>query len=245
MNPSLHDTHFHLDLFDAPQQVLQQIEQAKIYTVAVTNVPEVFAHTENLVKESKYVRAALGLHPELASQHHHQIPLFIQLLSKTRYVGEVGLDNQYKSAPDFAQQKKVFEQILMACHAATGKILTIHSRRAEKDVVDMIGPHFPGKIILHWFSGPLRELDRALSYGFYFSINHAMTQSENGRKIINRLPTNRILLETDGPFVKIEDGPCNPTDVSLIAEKIISLKKIESPDFSAFDLYVNFKTVLS
>jgi len=245
MNPSLHDTHFHLDLFEAPRQVLQRIEQARIYTIAVTNVPEVFTHTENLVKESKYVRAALGLHPELANQHYHQVSLFIQLLPKTRYIGEVGLDNQYKSAADFAQQKKVFEQILVACHAATGKILTIHSRRAEKDVVDMIGPHFPGKIILHWFSGSLRELDRAISYGFYFSINHAMTQSENGKKIINRLPTDRILLETDGPFVKIAESPCDPTVIPDIVEKIISLKKVERPEFSVLDIYNNFKTLVS
>lgn len=245
MNPSLHDTHFHLDLFDAPHHVLQQIEQAKIYTVAVTNVPEVFVHTENLVKESKYVRAALGLHPELANQHHHQVPLFIQLLAKTRYIGEVGLDNQYKSAADYAQQKKVFEQILTACRAATGKILTIHSRRAEKDVIAMIGSNFPGKIILHWFSGSLRELDRAISHGFYFSINHAMTQSENGQKIINRLPTDRILLETDGPFVKIADNPCDPTVIPHIVEKIISLKKVDRPDFSVFDFYNNFKALIS
>ncbi len=202
MNPSLHDTHFHLDLFERPGEILTRIEREKVYTVAVTNVPGVFAHTEQLVKESKYVRAALGLHPELANQHHHQVSLFFQLLPKTRYVGEVGLDNQYKSAADFAQQKKVFEQLLMACRIATGKILTIHSRRAEKEVIDMIGPHFPGKIILHWYSGSLRELDRAVSHGFFFSVNHTMTQSENGKKIINRLPPDRILLETDGPFCK-------------------------------------------
>ena len=245
MNPTLHDTHFHLDLIDRAYDVMEKIEQAKIYTIAVTNVPEVFGHTNTLVKDSKYIRAALGLHPELAAQHRHQLSLFHELLSQTRYVGEVGLDNHNKSVEDFHYQKQVFEKILLACGTATGKILTVHSRRAEREIIDMIGVGFPGKIILHWYSGSLAELDRALSSGFYFSINHAMTQSENGKKIINRVPTDRILLETDGPFIKIADSPCDPTVIPQIVEKIISLKKVERPDFSVFDLYNNFKTLIS
>jgi TatD DNase family protein len=224
---------------------MQKIELEKIYTIAVTNVPEVFRHTHALVKGSKYTRAALGLHPELAAQHRHQLPLFQELLSETRYVGEVGLDKYNKSSEDFAYQMRVFEKILLACTAAKGKILTVHSRRAEKEVIEMIGGTFPGKVILHWYSGSLSELDKALARGFYFSINYAMTLSENGKKIIAHLPTNRILLETDGPFVKIGDSACDPTVIPKIAEKIISLIKVKGRDFSIFDFHNNFKSLVS
>lgn len=228
MSLSLHDTHFHLDLFERPQEILGQIEKEKVYTVAVTNVPEIFEHTQALVKGSKYVKAALGFHPELANKHRTQIGKFLELLPQSRYIGEVGLDNYNKASSDYMIQKGIFEKIISACNAAQKKILTVHSRRAEKDVISIIGPEFSGKVILHWYSGSIKEIDKALSYGFYFSVNYAMTQSENGRKIITHIPVNRILLETDGPFIKIGNQPSTPIVTKHILEEIILLKRQEN-----------------
>lgn len=245
MSISLHDTHFHLDLFNNSEQVLGAIEKEKVYTIAVTNVPAVFEHTDKLVKGSKYVRAGLGLHPELAFQQRNQINLFLDLLKRTRYVGEVGLDNYNKTPDDYKTQKEIFERIIAACHKAEKKILTVHSRRAEKDVISIIGPDFSGKVILHWYSGSAKELERALSYGFYFSINYAMTQSENGKKIIDRIPIERILLETDGPFIKVDNQPSTPLVTKQILEKIVAFKLVQVgkvPD-SIF-IYENLKRIL-
>jgi TatD DNase family protein len=228
MNISLHDTHFHLDLFEGPKKILEQIEKEKVYTIAVTNVPEVFEHTHTLVQGSKYVKAALGFHPELVYQYKNQIGKFLELLQQSRYVGEIGLDNYNKAPVNYSVQKKIFEQIISACNAAGKKILTVHSRRAEKDVISIIDADFSGKVILHWYSGSIKEMDKALSYGFYFSINYAMTQSENGRKIIERLPVERMLLETDGPFVKIGNQPSTPLMSRLILDEIILLKRQEN-----------------
>lgn len=242
MNISLHDTHFHLDLFERPKEILEQIEQEKVYTIAVTNVPEVFEHTHTLVQGSKYVRAALGFHPELAYQHKNQIGKFLELLPQSRYIGEIGLDNYNKAPADYSMQKKVFQEIISACNAAQKKILTVHSRRAEKDVISMIGSDFSGKVILHWYSGIAKEIERALSYGFYFSINYAMAQSENGRKIINSIPIERILLETDGPFIKIGNQPSTPLLTNLILNEIIKLKRQENV---LTTINENLRTVLS
>lgn len=225
MSISLHDTHFHLDLFEKPKEILDQIEKEKIYTIAVTNLPAVFEHTQVLIKGSKYVRAALGFHPELVYQHRNQYEKFLELLQQSRYVGEIGLDNYNKTSLDYVAQRETFESIISACNTSQKKILTVHSRRAEKDVISIIGPNFSGKVILHWYSGSIRELDKALSYGFYFSINYAMTQSETGRKIIARIPMDRILLESDGPFVKIGNQPSTPLVGKLILEEIALLKR--------------------
>jgi TatD DNase family protein len=244
MNVCLHDTHFHLDLMENPLRELERIDQEEVYTFAVTNIPEVFGYTQTLAKESKFVRAALGFHPELAHQHAHQLPLFIKLLDQTRYIGEVGLDRFKKTDEDFAEQVRVFEQIVSACHTAGKKILTVHSRRAEKSVIDIIGPRFSGKVILHWYSGPLSEIDRALAQGFYFSINHSMTQSDNGKKIIQRIPKERLLLETDGPFIKIQNHSVNPYFSRLIADRLYEIKKTQDEIVEDFDLYNNFKALI-
>jgi TatD DNase family protein len=241
MSIYLHDTHFHLDLFDNPKQVLKVIENEKIYTVAVTNIPDVFEQTNSLVKGSKYVRAALGFHPELCNQHYKQINKFLSLIGNTRYIGEIGLDNYSKAPLDYTKQKQVFEQIITACNDAGKKILTVHSRRAESDVVSIIGPNFSGKVILHWYSGSVKEIERAINYGFYFSINYAMTQSDNGKRIIDSIPFERMLLETDGPFVKVNGVPSTPVITKQIGKLVGEIKRDDN--FNAI-ISNNFKALL-
>lgn len=242
MSNILHDTHFHLELFKNPGEILFQIEKREIYTIAVTNLPDLFLASHTLTQRSKYVRAALGFHPELASQYKHQINKFIELCKQTRYIGEVGLDNQSKSPADYATQKNIFERVVSTCNDLGKKILTIHSRRAEKDVISIIGSNFTGKAILHWYSGSRTELERALNYGFYFSINYAMTQSQGGKKIIDCIPPERILLETDGPFVKVDGQPSTPLNTNLTLVQVSILKK---NDTIGLTIRENFKTLLS
>jgi len=243
----LFDTHFHLDLIEDNLVLLQRLEQMKIYTIAVTNLPKLFNHTERMCEGLKYVRPALGYHPELASQYKNQLPLFRELISRTKYIGEIGLDNLRKTEKDFSDQREIFSAIINLCADDGNKILTIHSRRAEKQVVSMIGDNFPGKIILHWYSGSLKNLELALSYGFYFSINYNMTQSANGARIIEALPFERILLETDGPFTTLENSPFTPLKTEIIINEIIRIKnnKNQASKIETSTFYNNFKAFLS
>lgn len=228
------DTHFHLDLHK-DQQIADKIEAAKVFTIAVTNTPSVFFYTKNISLNKKYIRAGLGLHPQLAEQRKNELPMFKELLNETRYVGEIGLDNAL--GQDFEIQKKVFKQIVEWSGSMGSKIMTLHSRRAEKEVIDIIGENYPCKVILHWYSGSLRQLEKAIEFGFYFSINYPMTQSENGRKIISQIPIDKILTETDAPFGKID----SPIEIQKVVE---SLSKIRS-EASSTVIYQNFKNILN
>ena len=73
--------------------LVSECEQAEIYVLSVTTTPSAWKGTHALAPRSKYVRTALGLHPELAHERYSELPLFDQLLSDTRYVGEIGLDH--------------------------------------------------------------------------------------------------------------------------------------------------------
>ena len=68
-------------------------------------------------------------------------------------------------------------------------------------VVAMIGKANPGIAILHWFSGPMRDLQRAIDTGCWFSVNPAMIRSQTGRSLIAAMPRERVVTESDGPFV--------------------------------------------
>lgn len=233
-----HDTHFHLDLMSEPEKVADQIEQHQVYTIAVTNSPSVFFFTEKITSNKRFIRAALGLHPELAVERHNEVEQFTRLIERTHYIGEIGLDNSNKPPGDYQQQKKVFEKLISVCADKGDKILSIHSRKAAKDVLDILDDNFPGKVILHWYSDPLKYIEVAIDRGYYFSVNYPMLQSEKGKKIIDCIPIERMLVETDGPFTKRNNEVFTPIMASIIWEKL-RLVKAESTSIEHFKKIVN------
>lgn len=207
------DAHFHLDLFKDPAPIIAECEARSILTIAVTNAPSVFFHTQRLASSTKLIRASVGLHPELVHSHAHELPDMLRLMSETRFIGEVGLDYCTTDETLRAKQRKVFEAILDRAASLGDRVLSIHSRRAAGDVIKSVGTAFKGVAILHWFSGSSRELDRAIEAGFYFSVNPAMVQSKSGRTLIAGIPAERLLTETDGPFVEIKGTKLTPRSV--------------------------------
>lgn len=202
------DFHVHLDLYPDAKEVVQQITERGIYALSVTTTPSAWKGTSALAHGCSRIRTALGLHPQLAHLRVSELPLFDQLFSEASYIGEIGLDG----APDYKQhwgtQLVVFDHILQRCKAAGGRVMSIHSRRAATAVLDRLD-FFSGSgvPILHWFSGSKRELDRAIDFGCWFSVGPAMLASQRSRDFILRMPRDRILTETDGPFAQI-DGQC-------------------------------------
>ncbi len=121
--------------------------------------------------------------------------------------------------------------------------MTIHSRRAEKEVISIIGNCFPGKVILHWYSGSISDLEKAVSFGFYFSINYAMTQSKNGINIINNIPADRLLLESDSPFIGVDRHSVIPLNMQPTISEISTIKQISILELNKI-LNQNFKALL-
>lgn len=194
------DAHMHFDLYENRDEVLEYIESKKSYTIAVTNLPELFQKYNRIYTNKKFVKIALGFHPELVEEYMNQQVLFRQLVDETRFIGEIGLDFANISDGERNSQITVFKNILSWC-TDKNKILSVHSRAASKEVVSLLDG-FKGKVILHWYSGRIVDLETALSRGYYFSINHQMIKSENGRKIVKKIPVDRILIESDAPFTK-------------------------------------------
>ncbi len=217
------DAHCHIDSYADPQAVIEHTEALGIRTIAVTNSPSAFARTRELTRASRFVRPAAGLHPEAVHSHGHELELLWPLLDETRYVGEVGLDYVTTDPRDWAQQRRVFAAIVERCAAAGNKILTIHSRRAAADVIAIVGSGFRGRASLHWFSGSARELDQAAAAGFFFSVNPDMMVSKSDRALTARMPCERVLTETDGPYVSLAGHPAIPADVGAATQSLAEL----------------------
>ena len=232
MAAPLVDTHFHLDLFRDPARVLEQLKTSGSYVIAVTNAPSVYSATSRLVGEAPRVRAALGLHPELAQSHAHERRLMWELLATTRYVGEVGLDYVTEDPAERRLQREVFAEIVARCSDAGDKVLTVHSRRAANDVVEILRG-FRGSAILHWFSGSQKEMNAALAAGLYFSVNPAMCRTEKGRRLVQQIPRDRLVTETDGPFVQVGGRPAMPSDIMLVVTFISDLWQCDAEGVKA------------
>ncbi len=243
LNAAFVDSHCHLDLYDNPAEIIAQAEARSIYTIAVTNAPSVFFHTAQLTADCKYVRAAVGLHPELVHSHGREIDHMRTLLQQTRFVGEIGLDYQTADQTRRRNQRDILSSIVAWCAEDGNKILTLHSRRAAADVIATVGSGFPGVAILHWFSGTVKELDKAVHAGFYFSVNQSMIASAKGRSLIERMPRDRVLTETDGPFVKIGSRPAHPQDVSEVVKQLADVWRL-SEEFAAQQVLQNLSVLL-
>ena len=240
----LFDTHCHLDLYPDYDNVIDQIERSRVYTISVTNTPSVFRRSSQIAERARFVRTAVGLHPELVGQRYRELDLFTELLGETRYVGEVGLDFVSQDLRDRDLQKKAFATILERCADYGDKFITVHSRRAAGEVVDMVGNAYPGTVVLHWFSGSSKVLERALEYGLLLSVNPAMLASEKGRQLVAKIPLDRLLTETDGPFVKVGDHVARPHNVADVVSGLAKLKKLD-PTQLAETLFDNFRNTLT
>ncbi|KUO52072.1 MAG: hydrolase TatD [Sphingomonadales bacterium BRH_c3] len=216
MIPEYVDFHAHLDLYPDLQEAIRSCDKQKTATLAVTTTPLAFKRNHELASSSKFVRVGVGLHPQLVEERYGEIELFEKLLPQTRYVGEVGLDAGPRFYRSLDLQKQVFERVLRLCASSKDKVLSVHSVRATKAVLDMVEKHLPqdkGTVVLHWFTGSVAEVRRAVALGCYFSVNEQMLSSPNGLKIVTAIPTDRILTETDGPFVLRKEAPIPAGDV--------------------------------
>jgi TatD DNase family protein len=239
------DLHCHLDLYPQPHEVVRECTKRKMFVLSVTTTPSAWQGTSALVENAEHIRTALGLHPQLAAQRKHELPLFDQFLPDTKYVGEVGLDGGDEFISTWQDQLSVFIHILRRCSEANGRILSIHTRRATSAVLDQL-ELYPacGVPILHWFSGTYKELERATKLGCWFSVGPAMLSSKKGSEIAARLPRDHTITETDGPFAQCKGRTLQPWDVQLAINDLSGIWGIPAPA-TAEKLHSNLRALVS
>lgn len=209
------DFHCHLDLYPDPAGVLAEAVRRGCYVLAVTTTPLALDGTKRLIGDAPRVRIGLGLHPELVATRAHEVQRFSELVASAHFVGEVGLDGSPPHRSSLPLQQEVFRAILKSTAAQGGRVMSIHSRGAVGVMLAELGTH-AGKTlpVLHWFSGTPKELESAIELGCWFSVGPAMLKTEKGRALARRMPSERVLTESDGPFARNGNVPLYPWDVA-------------------------------
>lgn len=199
----MHDFHCHLDLMGDPGAEYRSRQSYRVLTISVTTTPRAWRQNLAWANGSPWTKPALGLHPELVGEAHGDLGFLLDLMPQANLIGEVGLDGSPQHKASFVQQRRTFREILLRAGTLGGRVISIHSRRAATQVLDEIeacptrGGFLP---ILHWFSGTASELARAISLGCWFSVNGSMVKSARARQMIEAIPADALLVESDAPF---------------------------------------------
>ncbi len=213
------DTHCHIDRFPNPLALAAQCEKASVLTVAVTNLPSHYSMAVKHLGSLQFVKPALGFHPLAVADNLHELSTFKSLLQSVDFVGEIGLDYSSQGIHSREAQVEAFRSIA-GWLAESPKFVTLHSRKSANEVLSILVEAGVSDAVFHWYSDSAVVLRKAIDAGFHFSINEAMLSSQTGRRVLDTVPRERVLTETDGPYVKSARKPSTPLDVRRIIDGI-------------------------
>lgn len=218
------DLHSHLDLYPDGLALAQEVNRRNEFTLVVTTSPRAYRATSRVFLGLRNIEVGLGLHPEVAVAKQGELDDLVEGIAKARFIGEIGMDASPRFRGSLSVQEPIFRAALSECGRHPGKVMSIHSRRAERRVVELLATtKHAGVPLLHWFSGALVELENAIRIGCWFSIGPAMLESEKGRALVARMPLNRVLPETDGPFASAGGRPLHPWDAWSVREPLAKI----------------------
>ena len=234
------DTHFHLDYYPNYKELYDNINYAEQYTLCMTNSPGIYNSCCRILGESKYIKFAMGLHPKCKDLTIRDFNQFVSMSYRTDYFGEIGLDfSNSKKYLDKEQQLLYFDEIVKIA-SERNRLMSIHLKRSENYAIDIIEKYRPQKAIIHWFNGSKNQLESLINLNCYFSINTSML--EKSTDLLELIPIDRLLVESDGPFTKVDGKRYYPELLRASYNRISSALNIS--DFESI-VFQNFKSLLS
>ena len=251
------DSHCHLNykgLVEDQANVLERSRAAGVDLMLniATRESEWDAVLDTAVRESD-VWATVGIHPHEADEHPHvDTAKLVERAAHPRVVGigETGLDYYYNHS-DRERQQKSFRSHIAACRE-TGLPLIVHTRDAEEDTIRILREEMEQGAysgVIHCFTASGAFADAAMALGFYISISGIVTfkNAKDLQETAARLPLDRLLVETDSPFlapVPHRGKPCEPAYVADTARFLASLRG-ESVEQLAAATSANFRTLFA
>ena len=214
------DSHCHLDHgklqpVGGAEKVVADANAAGVGGMVSINcqIVEEFSNLLTLVKPLRNVWCTIGTHPHEASRDDEKSVSLDDLIrmatsdDKIVGIGESGLDYYYKNST-VEDQHSSFRKHIQAC-IATGLPLVVHARDADDDVIRLIREETAGKGmrgVMHCFSSGPKMAEEALELGFYICFSGILTfkKSDELRGIAKRVPKDRLLVETDSPYLAPE-----------------------------------------
>lgn len=232
------DSHAHLELeplVNDADAVVKRAAEAGVAAIITVGIDlEDVQRALEIADRFEPVFASVGFHPHNARAANEKALYEMEQSAahpKVVAYGEIGLDFFRNLSPQ-SVQKAVFQQQLFLAKAL-GTPVVIHLRNAYEQGLAMLeqAAPFPAGGVIHCFSGNERDAERAIALGFHISIPGTITYKKNEkfRSIVKGLPADRLLLETDCPFLSPEPkrGKTNePANVVYTAQKVAEVRNV-------------------
>jgi len=231
------DSHCHLDFSDFATEreaIIARARSAGVETMlTISTRLDEFREVLAIAEANDGIWCSVGAHPHEAKDHARlaaQQLVALAVHPKVVGIGETGLDFHYDLSPRDIQER-VFRAHIGAS-GETGLPLVIHARQADDEVARILTEERPPPGVMHCFSSGRPLAEAALALGFYISISGIVTfrNAEELRAIVRDLPLDRLLVETDAPYlapVPYRGGRNEPAFVTATAAAVAELKGIE------------------
>lgn len=232
------DSHCHLDRIDLDDfnddfaQLLQTVEADGVTRMICIGVDlDSFESMHRRIEPYDQVFCSAGVHPDYIDAAEPSVDKLCELAERDKVVaiGETGLDYFHQSG-DLDWQRQRFVTHIEAARACRLP-LVIHTREAKQDTLDILRKHGAAEVggVLHCFTEDWEMARAAIELGFYISISGIVTfhQAQNVRDMAQRIPLERLLIETDSPWLSPAPfrGKTNhPGRVSLVAQKLAEIR---------------------
>jgi TatD DNase family protein len=232
------DSHCHLDYPPMAEDLSGTLARARNAGVGTlltigTKLRD-FARVRAIAEANDNVFCSVGIHPHEAENEQADTAKLVELARHAKVVGigETGLDYYYDKSPREKQRENFRAHIRAA--EETVLPLIVHTRDADEDTAAMLGEAARGgrlRGVLHCFTSSQQLADAALGFGFYISISGIVTfkNAEALRQVVKSIPLERLLVETDSPYlapVPVRGKPCEPAYVAHTAAKVAELKGV-------------------
>jgi TatD DNase family protein len=210
------DTHCHVDLYEDPVSLARKIEATQLKCIAVTMLPSHFRLGLPHLATYSSVHAALGLHPLRVKEGESEVDDFISLSKTCDFIGEIGLDFSPEGRSTRSTQIDVLSRILSSVRGH--KFVTVHSRDAAPVLLQILAESEFGPVCFHYFTSGPGVATEAIDAGHFLSFNRRMLKGRQS-DLFNIVPRDRVLIESDGPFLTKAPITAMKDTYELIAER--------------------------
>lgn len=240
MYRNIFDTHSHYadSAFDGDRDELLAALPDKGVRFAALAGSSMQDSAENVALAQKYgyIYAAVGVHPESVdetpSDYREKLTELVKSSEKVRAIGEIGLDYHYENY-DRDKQILFFRQQLELARELSLPVI-VHSRNASEDTLDILKEYRPAGVV-HCFSGSAEVAREVIKLGMYIGFTGVLT-FKNAKKALRALeavPLDRLLLETDCPYMSPEPlrgRRCDSSMICYTAEKAAQIKGVSTQE---------------
>lgn len=198
------DAHAHVDRFElldegALPAALAEMAGQGILTLSNSMDLPSYRRNLEIARSCEWVIPAFGVHPWNAPEVADRLHELDEAIESCPVIGEVGLDHYFvEDAAAYPDQRRVLEFLLQAARAQD-KIVCLHTKGAEREVLELVNRSGVQRAIVHWYSGPLDVLQEWVARGAHFTVGVEVLYSDHIQTLARQIPLDRLLTETDNP----------------------------------------------